>query len=107
GTLDHDENEFRMLRPDGGTVWVHTSVRVHTPVGGGRRLDGVVIDVTERHRAEDAAHSSEERFRAVVEQIADGVALLTGDGVIAYANQAAAAILGYEPEELAGQVFFG
>jgi PAS domain S-box-containing protein len=107
GALDHDENEFRMVRPDGGTVWVHASVRVHTPVGGGRRLDGVVIDVTERRLAEEAAHSSEERFRAVVEQIADGVALLTADGTIAYASHTAADILGYALEELRGHAFLG
>jgi PAS domain S-box-containing protein len=105
GALDHDENEFRMVRPDGGTVWVHTSVRVHTPAGGGRRLDGVVIDVTERRRAQEAAHSSEERFRAVVEQIADGVALLSADGVITYTSRAAAPILGHTPEEMTGRVF--
>jgi PAS domain S-box-containing protein len=105
GALDQDENEFRMLRPDGTVVWVHTSVRVRALPHGGRRLDGVVIDVTPRRRAEEAAHSSEERFGAVVEQIADGVALFNGDGTFAYASRTGAALLGYCPEELVGQVF--
>jgi PAS domain S-box-containing protein len=107
GAIDQDENEYRMLRPDGSAVWVHSSIRVQKLPDGGRRLDGVVLDVTERRRAEEAAHSSEERFGAVVEQIADGVALVRDDGTIVYVSRTAAAALGYAPEELAGQTFFG
>jgi PAS domain S-box-containing protein len=107
GVLDQDEDEFRMIRLDGSVVWVHASVRSQPLPGGGRRVNGVMIDVTQRRQAEEAAQTSEERFRAVVEQIADGVALLTADGTIAYASRAADAVLGYAANELAGQDFRG
>jgi PAS domain S-box-containing protein len=102
GAVEEDETEFRILRPDGAVVWVHGSVKVQRPAGGGLRLDGVVLDVTGRKSAEEAARSLEHRFRTVVEQVADGITLLGADGVILFNSRAAQRVLGYEPEELVG-----
>jgi PAS domain S-box-containing protein len=51
------------------------------------------------------AHS-ERRFRAVVENSADAIKLVTREGVIAYASPAAARILGYEEREHVGSSVF-
>jgi PAS domain S-box-containing protein len=58
--------------------------------------------VTGRRAAEEAARGLEERFRAVVEQVADGIALIAADGTIVFASRATQRLLGYEPEELIG-----
>jgi PAS domain S-box-containing protein len=102
GAVEEDEADFRLLRPDGSVVWVHASVKVQRPAGGGLRLDGVVIDVTGRKSAEEAARSREQRFQAVVEQVADGISLLSADGVILFNSRTGQRVLGYGQDELIG-----
>lgn len=54
------EYEYRILRPDGGVRWVRDSVRVIGDVEGNPlRLTGVVSDVTELKRAEEAARQQQ------------------------------------------------
>jgi PAS domain S-box-containing protein len=106
GAATEDENEYRLVRPNGTAVWVHSSVRVQRGEGGRlARLDGVVLDVTRRKSAEETARATQQRFRAVVEQIADGVSLVGGDGTVLYVSSAASRMLGWSPDEIAGRSF--
>jgi PAS domain S-box-containing protein len=57
----------------------------------------------ERVQAIEALRRSEERFRALVEKSADGITLLSADGVVTYASPSSARMLGYRPEELVGR----
>ncbi|MBP0003673.1 MAG: PAS domain S-box protein [Cyanobacteria bacterium SBC] len=57
-------------------------------------------DITERQQAQKALRESVERFRAIFEQIAVGVAYVDGHGKIVTANQKFAHICGCRPEEL-------
>jgi PAS domain S-box-containing protein len=65
---------------------------------------GIVSDVTERRRAEDALRVSEARFRALVESGSDAVLLVARDGTILYRSPPATRILGYSPTERVGEV---
>jgi len=56
----------------------------------------------EKTRAEAALAASERRFRALVENSADGSALVTADGTYVYSSPASHGVLGYTPKELAG-----
>jgi PAS domain S-box-containing protein len=56
----------------------------------------VVNDVT-------GAAFAERRFRLLVEHCADGIVLVSENGVIEYANPATLQLLGYLPEELVGK----
>ena len=58
------ELEYRALRPDGSICWIEARGRSYldrdgTPLS----MVGVVFDVTERHRAQEALRASEERLR--------------------------------------------
>lgn len=55
---------------------------------------------TERHDAEEELRRSEEFYRSLVEQAADGIFLLDGNGNFLLANQEFCRMLGYAPEEL-------
>ncbi|MFN8456281.1 MAG: PAS domain S-box protein [Anaerolineae bacterium] len=53
-------------------------------------------DVTERRKAEEGLRASEEQYRSLTNQLPVGVYRDTNKGRLAYANQAMAAILGYD-----------
>lgn len=63
-------------------------------------------DITERKGAQKAIEESEIRFRALIEDASDPVALLERDGVIRYTSPATREVGGYDPAELIGRHFF-
>src|SRR5690606_15045655 len=70
---------------------------------------GLVVtarDVTDRRAAEARLATSEARFRALVQNSTDVVAVLDADGRFSYLSPAILTILGYRPEELLGQRMF-
>jgi PAS domain S-box-containing protein len=73
--------DYRMLRPDGRTVWVHNeSVLIRDEDGAPLEWVGVCTDLTERKEAWDQVRAAEERFRAIVEHIPAAVYLDMPDG---------------------------
>ncbi|WZO96191.1 response regulator [Isosphaeraceae bacterium EP7] len=76
-----------------------------TPVEvAGRSLLLVVWhDLTERAEAEQAVRDSEERLRAVLDAVADGIVTIDEDGAIESANTAASRIFGYDRSEMVAQ----
>ena len=56
------EFEYRMLDASGETVWVHDIVRCEHRNGKPVELRGFMLDISERKRAEEALHESEERI---------------------------------------------
>jgi PAS domain S-box-containing protein len=55
---------YRMVRPDGTVIWVERNSRAHFDEQGRMlRIVGMVADITERKRAEEALRESEARFR--------------------------------------------
>ena len=73
--------EYRMRRQDGGEVWLRDeAVIVRDPQSGRRLTRGMLIDITERKRAEKALRrseenyrESEERYRTFVAQSSEGI----------------------------------
>jgi PAS domain S-box-containing protein len=54
--------EYRVITPHGSTVWVRDVVHVVRGAQGPRQLRGLMVDVTERKRAEQALRKSERKY---------------------------------------------
>lgn len=67
---------------------------------------GTGIDVTEHKAAEDALRDSEARFRTMIENSSDIMAVLNRNGIIGYTSPSIERLLGYGADELVGQNTF-
>src|SRR5215203_3922290 len=93
-----EENELR--RKDGTTFPVEVGVGA-IEYQGRRLIFASARDTTERKRAEAALKESEERYRAVVEQAAEGILLVEVDTKrVLETNAAYQGLLGYSTEEI-------
>ena len=54
--------EYRVSAPDGRTIWIRDMVHVVRGAQGPRQLRGLMIDITERKRAEQALRRSERKY---------------------------------------------
>jgi PAS domain S-box-containing protein/putative nucleotidyltransferase with HDIG domain len=104
GAVADYETQFK--RKDGTAFWGSLSARAVT--GGDGRIayfDGILEDVSESKEAELALAESEEKYRTLVEQATDGVAIAQY-GRITLANRALGELLGYDTSsEIIGEDF--
>jgi diguanylate cyclase (GGDEF)-like protein/PAS domain S-box-containing protein len=98
--------EARVRRYDGTVIWVRFSLRVYRD-GQGKilRYEGALEDVTDRRRAEEALRASEERFRALVQNASDMIAIVELDGTLRYASPSHQRLLGHTAGDLLGGNF--
>lgn len=101
-----DEYEFQMRRKDGGLLWAHVSAGPLTD-DAGRFVGamGLVTDISERKRAEEALRASEQQLRAIVDQGPLGIVTANVETrQVTMANPKVLRMLGYTAEQLAGMV---
>ncbi len=87
--------ELEMVRKDGSTIWVASKVSFLYD-SGGRPMEmmGVVHDITERKKAKEALQSSEQRFRALIENSSDAIIVANPDGTTRYVSPSLGRMLG-------------
>ncbi len=96
--------EYRMVSNDGRVVWFRDeAVLVHNAEGQAICLQGVMLDITERHRAEDALRRSEERFRAIFEGAPDCVYIKDRSLRYTHVNPAMGSLLNMKPSDILGK----
>ena len=89
------EGEFRIIPPDGRERWVVARGKTVSEPGGMRRM-GVILDITERKRAE-------ERFRLAVEASPNAIVMFDEQAKILLVNALTQELFGYSREELIGE----
>ena len=92
--------ECRVRRKNGEWIWVHDRALTTYERNGIRYADGVLSDITERKRVEEALRESNTRFRRLIESNIIGVFVGDGSGQIVDANAAFLQMLGYTEEDL-------
>ncbi len=96
--------EYRLLHSEGDVRWVYEKGQgVFGEDGRVRWLDGVIVDITDRKRAEAALQDSEERYRALYEDNPSMYFMVDPDGRILSVNPFGAEQLGYPVSELLGR----
>ena len=92
----HTVNLEYCLPISGRDVWLSANI---SPISDNSVIL-VARDVSDRKQAEAALRESEERFRAIFEQAAIGIALATTEGQIIRVNQRLCDLLGYSESTL-------
>jgi diguanylate cyclase (GGDEF)-like protein/PAS domain S-box-containing protein len=67
------------------------------------RILAIYFDITERKNSEKFIRQSEERYRSIIEQMADGYFETDLNGKFTFVNDAECRLLGYKKEELIGK----
>ncbi|HUP19921.1 MAG TPA: PAS domain S-box protein, partial [Gemmatimonadota bacterium] len=98
------EFEHRLLRPDGEIRSIHSRGRVEMDADGRPvRMTGTGQDITERQRAQEALHRSEEGYRMLADHSNDMIVRCTPDGEFTYASPATRYVSGHDPADLVGR----
>jgi PAS domain S-box-containing protein len=97
----HDRRlKFRIVMPNDSVRWLEDQSRVETNAAGmPTRAVGVVRDITEHNKAEEA----QARLAAIVTSSADAIVGKTLDGIVTSWNKAAERMFGYSASEMIGQ----
>ncbi|HYW22376.1 MAG TPA: PAS domain-containing protein [Nodularia sp. (in: cyanobacteria)] len=95
------EAEYRVIHPDGTIHWLMGRARgIYNAAGDPIRMLGVVIDISDRKRAEHIL----ELQAVITRNMAEGICLIQAkNGVIVYTNPKFDQMFGYESDELTGQ----
>ncbi len=75
----------------------------------GRGVGAVIVDVTVLNLSSvrfDRSVLAERRFRALIENSSDAIALISADGTVTYSSPSTSRLLGYESDELIGHSVF-
>jgi PAS domain S-box-containing protein len=101
------------LVTDGKTIGVMVVQHYTDPNAYGKREQHILEFVSSqvafaitRKQAEEALRNNEERYRALIENTSDMIAIVNPDGVVSYISPAVERVLGYEQKKVLGQSIF-
>jgi PAS domain S-box-containing protein len=104
-TLTEGPQVFEWLakKRSGEPFLVEVSLR-KSDIGGKGKILAVVRDIGDRKRAEKRLEESERRYRSVVENASEGIAVIK-EGIVSYANPRGCEMIQLPPDEIIGRPF--
>nr|MBS0021208.1 PAS domain S-box protein [Gammaproteobacteria bacterium] len=94
-----EKYDFRYRTKTGASLWTMVSTApMHDERGAYVGALGMVTDITERKRSEDALRSHEQQLRLILASTGEGIFGIDKDGRCMFANRACATLLGYDNE---------
>ena len=99
--------DYRIKKRDNSYLWYHDrgGIVERHPDGSPKRISGLVMDITNRKKAEEALRASEEKFRTLVETMREGLGIGDEQGRFTYVNPVILNILGRTQDELLNHKF--
>lgn len=107
GIFEEDSIEFRIRTKSGELRWVIASEgAIHDDKGTIIGTQGVISDITDRRKAEEALRESERKYRNIFENIQDVYYETSLDGIIFEISPSVELISQYRREELIGKSLY-
>jgi len=102
GIADKYETEYRIRSKTGTYKWFYDigSITVRDANGNPIKVVGIVIDISERKKSEEALLTSEARFRSYFEMPLHGYAIISPEKGWLFINDRLCSMLGYSREEM-------
>jgi PAS domain S-box-containing protein len=95
--------EYRIVRKDGGIVWVLDEATLIRPENQQPYWQGFQLDITARKEAERRLQDAHEHLRVMVDSALDAVVSMDVDGVLTAWNPQAEATFGWSADEVIGR----
>jgi PAS domain S-box-containing protein len=103
GEVERTHSFFRGRRRDGSVIHIEALGR-RVDYQGRPAIIGMLLDITERQRAEEALRDSEEKYRGLIETTGTGYVIIDPDGKVLDANPEYVRISGHDKlEEILGR----
>jgi diguanylate cyclase (GGDEF)-like protein/PAS domain S-box-containing protein len=100
------DNEYRIIGADGAEKWVWDRAHgIYDSSGELLAIEGFIVDITQRKRAEEARLENNKRFRELFDSSPDAVFVEDLEGYLLDANPEACSLHGRTREELIGLHF--
>lgn len=99
--------DYRIINRNKEILWLDTYLYADKDnFGNIASINQICIDITTKKITEEALKESENRFRALIENSSDMIALLNEKAVLTYISPSTKRILGYEIEDVTNYSFY-